>query len=90
MRRIAQIPSGPYSGSDGRVVCFDSHHDSLPELMFHTGTTNPSDPTRIEVWEHRGWNRFSLVFADTGIPASGHDDWESPSPSRPATLTEMA
>jgi hypothetical protein len=66
MRRIAQIPSGPYSGSDGRVVCCDSDHDSLPELVFHTGTIRPSDLLRNEDWEHRGWNRFSLVFADTG------------------------
>jgi len=27
---------------------------------------HPSDPVRIEVWEHQGWNRFSLAFADTG------------------------
>ncbi|MBN2464760.1 T9SS type A sorting domain-containing protein [candidate division WOR-3 bacterium] len=38
----------------------------MPELIFHTGTIQPSDPTRNEVWEHQGWNRFSLVFADTG------------------------
>jgi hypothetical protein len=34
--------------------------------MFFTGTTNPDDPPRHEFWEHQGWNRFSLVFADTG------------------------
>ena len=34
--------------------------------MFHTGTIQPTDPLRNEVWEHQGWNRFSLVFADTG------------------------
>jgi len=66
MRRVAQIPSGPYSGSGGRVVCCDSNHDSLPELIFVTGTIHPADPLRHEVWEHQGWNRFSLVFADTG------------------------
>jgi hypothetical protein len=64
MRRIARILSGPYSGSDGRVVCFD--HRSMPDLMFATGTIRPSDPLRLEVWEHQGWNHFSLVFADTG------------------------
>ena len=66
MRRITQIPSGPYSGSGGRVLCCDSDHDSMPELILHAGTTKPSDALRIEVWEHQGWNRFSLVFADTG------------------------
>jgi hypothetical protein len=66
MRRVARIPSGPYAGFDGRVVCCDSDHDSMPELIFHTGTIHPSDPLRNEVWEHQGWNRFSLVFADTG------------------------
>jgi hypothetical protein len=34
--------------------------------MFHTGTIHQNDPVRIEVWEHRGLNRFGLVFADTG------------------------
>jgi hypothetical protein len=66
MRRVAGIVAGPHSGSDGRVVCCDSDHDSLPELVIHTGTIQPSNPLRNEVWEHRGWNRFSLAFADTG------------------------
>ena len=66
VRRVAHVQSGPYTGSNGRVVCCDSDHDSLPELLFHTGTIHPSDPLRIEVWEHQGWNRFSLVSADTG------------------------
>jgi hypothetical protein len=35
-------------------------------MIFSTGTVHPDDPMRIEVWEHQGWNRFSLVFADTG------------------------
>jgi hypothetical protein len=64
MRRVTRIPSGPDAGVG--VVCCDSDHDSLPELIFHTGTIHPYDPLRIEVWEHQGWNRFSLVFADTG------------------------
>ena len=65
MRRIAQIPSGPQAGSVP-IICCDSDHDSMPELIFHTGTIHPSNPLRNEVWEHRGWNRFSLVYADTG------------------------
>jgi hypothetical protein len=66
MRRVAQVRSGPYHEGHGRVVCCDSDHDSLPEMFFYTGTIRPTDPLRHEVWEHQGWNRFSLVFADTG------------------------
>jgi hypothetical protein len=65
-RRIARIESGPLFEANGRVVCCDSDHDSLPELIFSTGTIHPSDPWRIEYWEHQGWNRFGLVYADTG------------------------
>jgi hypothetical protein len=67
MRRVAQIPSGPYADADGRAVCCDSDHDSLPELIFHTGTIRPEDLLRNEVWEHQGWNRYKLAFADTGV-----------------------
>jgi hypothetical protein len=66
MRRVARVQSGPYIGSDGRVVCCDSDHDSLPEMFFRTGTIHPTDPLRNEAWEHLDWSRFSLVFADTG------------------------
>jgi len=66
MRMIAGIASGPYSRASGRVVCCDSDHDSLPELVFSAWSVYPSDPPRVEVWEHQGWNRFSLVYADTG------------------------
>ena len=38
----------------------------MMEMMFQTGTIHPYDPQRYEVWEHQGWNRFGLVFADTG------------------------
>jgi len=61
MRRVARIPSGPYYDGYGRAVCFDSQHDSLPELMFATGTIRPSDPLRLEVWKHQGWNRFWVI-----------------------------
>jgi len=47
-------------------VCYDCDHDSLPEITFWTGTIYPSDPRRLEFWEHQGWNRFALVYADTG------------------------
>jgi hypothetical protein len=66
IRRVAQVPSGPDAAAYGKVVCCDSDHDSLPEMVFLTGSIHPADPYRREVWEHQGWNRFSLVFADTG------------------------
>jgi hypothetical protein len=63
MRRLAKAPFGP---SGERIVCCDSDHDSMPELIFNTGSIRDWDPLRIEVWEHQGWNRFKLVYADTG------------------------
>src|SRR5512143_3675591 len=68
MSRVGRILSGPPADAYGRVVCCDSDHDSLPEMIFSTGgTVYPPDPLRLEVWEHHGWNRFSIVSADTGI-----------------------
>ncbi len=66
MRRVAQVPTGPDAAAYGKVVCCDGNHDSLPEMVFLTGSIHPDDPYRREVWEHHGWNWFSLVFADTG------------------------
>ncbi len=34
--------------------------------MLLTGTIQPDNPYRLEVWEHQGWSRFALVYADTG------------------------
>ena len=58
MRRIAKIPSGPHVG---KVICCDSNHDSLPEMYFYNDTAYDH-----EIWEHQGWNRFKLVYEDTG------------------------
>jgi hypothetical protein len=60
IRRLAKYPFGP---SGDPIVCCDSDHDSLPDLIFRT--YHPSTPS-IEIWEHQGWNRFKLVYADTG------------------------
>jgi len=65
LRRVAQIPSGPQAGSVP-IVCCDSDHDSMPELVFDKYFTVLTGNKAIEFWEHQGWNRFSLVFADTG------------------------
>ena len=42
--------------------------DAKKQLLsiFLPAPSHPSDPRRIEVWEHQGWNRFKLVYADTG------------------------
>ena len=67
MRKVARIPSGPHGPVQGRVVCCDSDHDSLPEMIYCTGRIDQQswNPTRVEVREHVGWNRFRLVYADT-------------------------
>jgi hypothetical protein len=70
MRRIALVDSNRFTNVGGHpIVCYDSDHDSLPELIFCNGTIHPIDPLRLEVWEHQGWNRFRLVHVDTG-------DWQ--------------
>jgi len=60
MRRVAQIPSGPYHEGHGRVVCGDFNHDSLPDMYFFY-----NDNACHQVWESYGWSRFRLVFEDT-------------------------
>jgi len=62
------VASGPYNESYGRVVCCDSDHDNLPEILFSTGSTRSWDPFRVEVWEQTRavGNEFQLVHADTG------------------------
>jgi hypothetical protein len=67
MKRIAFL-EGPYGTTDGNVICCDSDHDGLNELIFHTGRrTVPSDPKRWEVLEYRSNNQYELVFVDTGV-----------------------
>ena len=67
MKRIAFL-EGPYGTTDGKVICCDSDHDGLNELIFHTGRrTVPSDPKRWEVLEYRPNNQYEVVFVDTGV-----------------------
>jgi hypothetical protein len=66
MRRSVLLESGLYHEAHGKILCCDSDHDGRQELIFHTGTINPSDPLRWEVWEYRPVNRYELVYADTG------------------------
>ncbi len=66
MKRVYFLRSGQYTESAGMPVCFDTDHNGLNEVIFRTGTIYPSDPLRWEVWECRPFNRYELVFADTG------------------------
>jgi len=67
MKRIAFL-EGLYGTTDGKVICCDSDHDGLNEIIFHTGRrTVPSDPKRWEVLEYRPNNQYEVVFVDTGV-----------------------
>jgi hypothetical protein len=65
MREIAEIPRN-YE-FEKSLVCFDSDHDSLPEIIFNTFDQYPPYAPRIEFWEYQDWNRYKLVYADTGV-----------------------
>jgi hypothetical protein len=66
MKRITFLQSCLYNESYGKLICCDSDHDGLNEVIFATGTIYSSNPLRWEVWEYRPNNRYELVFADTG------------------------
>jgi hypothetical protein len=64
IKRISLIQAGAYYGS--YILCCDSDHNGLNEIIIRTGTIYATDPLRWEVWEHRPMNRYELVFSDTG------------------------
>jgi len=66
MRRTAFLRAGVHVTASGKVLCWDSDHNGLQEIVFCT-ITGISPPTRWEVWEYRPVNRYELVFADTGV-----------------------
>jgi len=66
LKRVTFLQEGLVGTVAGRVICCDSDHDGLQEMIFRTGTIHPTDPLRWEVWEYRPVNRYELVFADTG------------------------
>jgi len=66
LKKIALLPSGIIGAGYGRLVCFDTDHNGLKEIILATGTTLPSNPFRWQIWEYRPVDRFELVFADTG------------------------
>jgi len=57
MRRVATLK---YGLTQGRVVCGDTDHDSLGEIIM---VRWPAD--HWEIWEHRPMNRYEIVYADT-------------------------
>jgi hypothetical protein len=65
MREIAEIPRN-YE-FEKAIVCYDCDHDSLPEIIFNTFDQYPPYAPRIEYWEYQDWNRYKLVYADTGV-----------------------
>jgi hypothetical protein len=67
LRRVNLLATGLWGEVNGRVLCWDSDHNGRRELLFSTGTINPGNPRRWEVWEYRPVNWYELVFADTGV-----------------------
>jgi len=66
LEQVGALDAGTWSVT-GRVVCADTDHDSLVEVIANTGRTfDPQDPLRWEVWEYRPVNRWVLAYADTG------------------------
>ena len=59
MKRVTFLQAGLYHEAHGNVICVDSDHNGLNEIIFHT------IPNRWEVWEYRPFNRYELVFADS-------------------------
>ena len=64
MKRICFLQSGPYVESDGKIICCDCNHNGSNELIF--ATTFSTYVMQWMVWEYRPFNRYELVFADTG------------------------
>lgn len=64
MKRICFLQSGLYTEATGRIICCDSDHNGLNELIF--STTFSTYVLEWMVWEYRPLNHYELVFADTG------------------------
>ncbi len=64
MKQIVFLPSG--LGSPRNILCGDTDHDSLNELIFSTWLNTIPSHSVWEIWEYRPINHYELVFADTG------------------------
>ena len=64
MKRICFLQSGLYTEATGKIICCDSDHNGLNEVIF--STTFSTYVLEWMIWEYRPFNRYELVFADTG------------------------
>jgi hypothetical protein len=64
--RLARVARVPYGRGLPGIVLADSDHDSLGEVIYHTGS-----PLRWEILEYRPVNRYELVLSDTGTEWQG-------------------
>jgi len=62
LKRVAELP---YGALGGRLLCGDTDHDNLAEMIFAWTTPTPHRRTWA-VWEYQPVNRYAVVFADTG------------------------
>jgi hypothetical protein len=60
LKRIAFLPSGP---DWAYILCADSDHDGMNELIFTRIVT--TYVPNWEIWEYRPINHYELVYADT-------------------------
>jgi len=67
LKRVAFVPRGANYGDYGRVICADTDHDGLYEVIY--GDLNGGGPSRPcwEIMEYRPFNRYEVVKSDTGI-----------------------
>jgi len=63
MKRICFLQSGP-DDELTNLICYDSNHNGLNELIFEKVLW--TYVSAWIVWEYRPFNRYELVFADTG------------------------
>jgi len=65
LKRVYFLQSGLYNDAEGNVICWDTDHNGLNEVIFQHGS-----PLRWEIWEYRPFNQYELVFVDTGAHPS--------------------
>ncbi|MEO0099281.1 MAG: T9SS type A sorting domain-containing protein, partial [candidate division WOR-3 bacterium] len=63
MKRVCFLPTGNYDELC-YLICYDTDHNGLNELIFERVIR--TYVSAWMVWEYRPFNRYELVFADTG------------------------
>lgn len=71
MKRIASLPSGLFTASDGYVVCGDANHDGVNEMIWGIHNSTLSYYMQMQIWQYQPINHYQLVYADTGWPVHG-------------------